>query len=228
MQKPMLILASNSPRRRQLLGLTGREFLVRPSDVDETPLPGETPDAYVLRLAEDKARATAEHAPAEAWVIASDTTVALEGRILGKPEDAAEARAMLTALRDRMHDVYTAVALFHPASGQMLSEVCHTGVHMRAYTDEEIEAYIATGDPMDKAGAYGIQHAGFSCVDALDGCYASVMGLPLCHLERLMRGVGLAAEVDVPEVCQRFLAYDCPVFSSILQDSASGREAFSS
>jgi MAF protein len=228
MQKPVLILASNSPRRRQLLALTGRDFLVRPSDVDETPLPGEPPERYTLRLAEDKARLAAGYVPAEAWIIASDTTVALDGRILGKPEDAAEARAMLTALRGREHDVYTAVALYQPASGRLLSEVCHTGVTMRAYTDAEMEAYIATGDPMDKAGAYGIQHAGFSCVAALDGCYASVMGFPLCHLERLMRRIGLGAEVDVPSACQRFLAYDCPVFHFILQDPASGGEASSS
>jgi septum formation protein len=219
-----LILASNSPRRRQLLALTGRRFLTRPASIDESPLPGEEPGAYVLRLALGKAvaAAAANPEPVQSWVLGSDTTVALDGLILGKPSGPAEAREMLALLRGRAHTVYTAVALRSPADGALHSELCATSVPMRAYTDDEISAYIASGDPLDKAGAYAIQHPEFHPVEQFAGCFASVMGLPLCHLERALRGLGDPSPADVAAACQAELNYVCPVFRAIQNGANAG------
>jgi septum formation protein len=217
-----LLLASNSPRRRQLLALSGRAFLTRPASIDETPLPGEDPGAYVLRLARGKAAAAAQQAPFAGWILGADTTVALEGRILGKPADAAEAREMLSLLRGREHTVFTAIALRHPADGSLHSQLCATSVPMRAYSQEELETYVASGDPLDKAGAYAIQHPGFHPVEQFSGCFASVMGLPLCHLERALRGLDDPSPADVPAACQAELAYPCPVYRAILDGADAG------
>jgi len=134
-----------------------------------------------------------------------------------------EATAMLTRLRGRTHQVYTGIALLRMSDGHLLTDLCVTDVPMRDYSDEEIRAYVATGDPLDKAGAYAIQHAGFSPVVmpsnghvGMDGCYASVMGLPLCHVTRLMRTMGVQPNADVPLNCQKLLEYECPVYTSIL------------
>jgi septum formation protein len=211
-----LVLASTSPRRRQLLALTGRTFSLQPASIDERPQPGEKPGDYVLRLAREKARA-AGNSNHGGLYLGSDTTVALGDEMMGKPADAAEAAAMLRKLRGLEHTVYTAVALFDPATQAEDSELCATSVPMRAYSDEEITAYVDSGDPLDKAGAYAIQHAGFHPVEALSGCYASVMGLPLCHLERLLRRMQSPSPRDVPAGCQAELAYDCPVWKTILR-----------
>lgn len=223
----MLILASNSPRRRQLLALGGWTFQVRPVEVDETPTPAEDPRLYVLRLAECKARAAAARAEADAIYqdaifqdaifVAADTTVADGNRILGKPRDAVEAGRMLRSLRGRTHQVYTALAVFRPPTGTLLTDWCLTEVPMRAYSDEEMQAYIASGDPLDKAGAYAIQHAGFRPVEKLTGCYANVMGLPLCHLTRTLAKLGLEPGVAIAQVCQAELAYPCPVYQQVLR-----------
>ena len=213
-----LILASNSPRRRQLLALAGWEFIVSVSDVDESQYENESPADYVLRLAETKARAV--KADANRLILAADTTVVDGSDILGKPGDGAEATAMLTRLRGRTHQVYTGVALLRTSDGLLLTDLCVTDVPMRSYSDAEIQAYVATGDPLDKAGAYGIQHSGFRPVASMDGCYASVMGLPLCHVTRLMRRMGVQPNADVPQNCQELLEYDCPVYNKYL-DSAS-------
>ena len=217
-----LILASNSPRRRQLLALGGWEFTVSAAPVDETPLPGEGAPDYVSRLAESKVRATAGFAPSSNLFLAADTTVVdnlspAGVQILGKPADEADARRMLRSLRGRVHLVYTALAIFRPADECLLSDLCCTQVPMRDYSDSEIEAYIATGDPLDKAGAYAIQHAGFHPVTNLQGCYANVMGLPLCHLSRLLRTLQLPPQTDLPQACQASLGYTCPVFADILR-----------
>lgn len=209
-----LILASNSPRRRQLLGLTDWDFVVSVADVDESQLENESPADYVLRLAEKKARAV--KANADQLVLASDTTV-VDGRdILGKPQDDTEATSMLTRLRGRTHQVYTGVALLRISDDSLLTDLCITDVPMRDYSDEEIRAYVATGDPLDKAGAYAIQHAEFRPVASMNGCYASVMGLPLCHVVRMMRTLGVQPDADVPLNCQKLLEYDCPVYESVL------------
>ena len=210
-----IVLASNSPRRKELIRLTGWSFRVVPADVDETPLPGEPADRYVLRLAESKARAVAQEATPGELVVAADTTVADEGEILGKPQDAAEARQMLASLRGRVHQVYTALAVLDPFAGKLVTELAATDVPMRTYTDEEIEAYIQTGDPFDKAGSYAIQHPDFQPVSSLTGCYANVVGLPLCHLARAMQRFGVTPARDLPAGCQSHLDYDCTVYTRV-------------
>ncbi len=222
MTLPDLLLASNSPRRRRLLNLTGWSFEVRAVEIDETPLTGELPAGYVLRLAEAKARAAAGLAPQGALVLAADTTVADGDVILGKPADPDEAAAMLRRLRGRTHRVFTALALFQPESGRLETDLCATSVPMRHYSDEEIARYVASGDPLDKAGAYAIQHAGFHPVDGLQGCYACVVGLPLCHLQRSLLKFGLGPRAGVPAACQRELGYACPVFEAVLRGEDAG------
>ena len=222
MTLPDLLLASNSPRRRQLLELTGWTFTVQPAEVDETPQPGELPGAYVTRLAADKARAAGSLISPGTLIIGADTTVADGTLILGKPVDAAEARDMLGRLRGRIHHVYTALAIYDVESGRLETDLCVTRVPMRDYSDLEIEEYVATGDPLDKAGAYAIQHPGFQPVVGLTGCYACVVGLPLCHLQRSMRKFGAAPIGDVPRACQTALSYACPVFTQILSGEEAG------
>ncbi len=209
-----LILASNSPRRRQLIALAGWDFIVSVSDVDESTRENESPMKYVLRLAETKARAVT--AQPDQVILAADTAVVDGPDILGKPKDDADARRMLTQLRGRTHQVYTGVALLRMSDGLLLKDIGVTDVPMRNYSDEEMRAYVATGDPLDKAGAYAIQHAQFSPVASMDGCYASVMGLPLCHVVRLMKKMGVEPDANVPDNCQSLLEYECPVFDSIL------------
>jgi septum formation protein len=212
----MIILASNSPRRKELLALFGLPYRSCPADIDESPLAGEAPRAYVLRLAESKARAVAAQVPIDSLVIAADTTVADGGDILGKPANEQEAVQILTRLHGHTHQVYTAVAILRTADHILLLDSCATDVPMRDYSPEEIAAYVATGDPLDKAGAYAIQHAGFHPVEHLEGCYANVVGLPLCHLTRLLRRLMVEPQADIPQACQTVMDYDCPVFREIL------------
>jgi MAF protein len=214
-----LILASHSPRRRLLLGLTGWDFEIAPADIDEDVLPGETPRAYVLRLAETKARAVGAQGDGDDLVIAADTTVVADDQILGKPEDEAEAEAMLRRLRGRRHQVYTGLAVYHPEADRLLTDLCETNVPMRAYSDAEMRAYVASGDPMDKAGAYAIQNDDFDPAPAIEGCFANVVGLPLCHLTRTFAKMGLSPEANVPASCQAALMYQCPVYEKILRNS---------
>jgi MAF protein len=136
--------------------------------------------------------------------------------ILGKPKDWKDAERMLKQLRGHTHQVFTGVALYRPRDKKLLTELCVTDVPMRDYSDGEIIAYIRTGDPMDKAGAYAIQHAEFHPVEAMRGCYASVMGLPLCHLTRALQKLGIPPKTDAPSACQTFLNYPCPLASEIL------------
>jgi len=211
------ILASNSPRRKDLFSLFGWPFEVIPADIDEAQLPGEPPRDYVERLARCKADIVASQH--EGLVIAADTIVVDQDQLLGKPGDEEEARAMLQQLRSRSHQVYTGIAFIQTSTGQTYDDVCRTDVPMRDYTDQEISDYIATKDPMDKAGAYAIQHAGFHPVEELSECYASVMGLPLCHLVVGLRKFDLEIPKDIPGRCQEKLNYACPVFEKILARS---------
>ena len=181
-----LLLLSASPRRRELLASAGIPFEVRPVDVDETPEPAERPEALAERLARAKAAASPDPS---AWGIAADTVVAQDGAILGKPQDPTEAVAMLRRLRGRWHYVYTGVAVRRP-SGAILSAVDCTRVLMRDYHDDEIAAYVASGDPFDKAGAYAIQHTGFRPVAQIEGRYDTVVGLPMELVEWLLRAAG--------------------------------------
>jgi septum formation protein len=217
-----LILASNSPRRRELLALAGLPFTTQPADVDESRLPGEPAADYVRRLAQCKARAAAQLAPADAWVLAADTTVALEDDLLGKPAGAAEARRILERLRGRTHSVLTALALVRAPEGAISTELCVSPVRMRAYSDAEIETYIASGDPFDKAGGYAIQNRAFHPVANFSGCAASVMGLPLCHLARMLARRGITPPVDIPTACQTHLDYACPIYATVLRGEDAG------
>jgi septum formation protein len=218
---PVLVLASNSPRRRELLALTGWTFEVRPAEVDERPRPGEPPADYVLRLAEGKARAVASglsKSGPDRLILAADTIVTLDGQLLGKPASPAEAAGMLRQLRGRSHQVCSGLALLRFSDGMLRTDFCVTDVPMRTYTDREIETYVASGDPLDKAGAYAIQHAGFHPVENFSGCFASVMGLPLCHLQRSL--LRFALQTDLPARCQAHLEYACPVSAAILGGQA--------
>ncbi len=216
-EMPLLLLASSSPRRRELLALGGWAFSVEATNIDESVLAGEAPAAYVRRLAEEKARAAISRAQPEQIIIGADTSVVIDGEILGKPADAQEARGMLRRLRGRTHQVYTGIAVLRTEDWNLLTAVCVTDVPMRTYSDEELEAYILSGDPLDKAGAYGIQNPDFQPVASMQGCYASVMGLPLCHLTVLLRQINITAYADLPRNCQLTLQYECPVFGSILR-----------
>lgn len=183
-----VVLASASPRRRELLNLIGIPHDVRPANVDETMRPREAPRRHAERLAREKASAIAVRDP-DLITIGADTVVVINRKVLGKPADAADAARMLGMLSGREHTVITAVAV---ARGKKLrsaiEEVC---VKFRPLRDDEIEAYIATGEPMDKAGAYGIQGFGATIVEGIEGDYFSVMGLPLVRLVGLMRDVGV-------------------------------------
>ncbi len=183
MPQPIILLASASPRRRELMRLLNVPYEVLSTDIDETPRPGETIAAMVERLSHAKATA-ARAAQPEALVIACDTSVELDGVIYGKPRDAAEARTMLRALRGRDHLVCGGTTLSYGSDVQTI--VVRTRVWMRDYADAEIEAYIATGDPLDKAAAYAVQHPTFHPVARVEGCFANVMGLALCHLYRAL------------------------------------------
>lgn len=182
-----LVLASGSPRRRQILESLGLAFDVRPPDVDETLGPGEEATAAVRRLAEEKAAAV-DAAPDE-LVLAADTIVVLDGELLGKPADPREAAAMLARLAGRSHLVITGIAL--RTAAPVLSDAARTRVTFRALERREIEAYVATGEPLDKAGAYGIQGFGSALVERIDGDFYNVMGLPVPALLDLLRRAGL-------------------------------------
>ena len=184
-----LILASGSPRRRQLLEQIGLTFVVRSSDVDESVSPGLTPALVVESLSARKGEAVAAEAAPGDLVLSADTVVALDGAILGKPRDRAEAEAMLTALSGRTHQVYTGVTLLQ--DGRRLTGHEVTAVTFRPLSPEEIAAYVSTGEPMDKAGAYGIQGLGALLVERLEGDYFNVMGLPLCRLGEMLAQFGV-------------------------------------
>lgn len=216
------MLASNSARRRQLLALGDWIYTVIVADVDESQKPGESPKDYVLRLAGEKALAAAAQAQPENIIIGADTAVIDGQQILGKPKDQEDAERMLKQLRGRTHQVYTGVAIHRVRDGKMLTELCVTDVPMRAYSDDEITAYVRSGDPLDKAGAYAIQHAQFQPVESMQGCYASVMGLPMCHVVRSLRKFDISPHADVPMACQSFLKYECPVSRAILRGEAVG------
>jgi septum formation protein len=186
MAQPVILLASASPRRSELLRQVGIAHEVRPVEVDETPRPGEAPSAYVLRLAEAKAEALWQRLGAHERrpVLAADTTVALEGDIFGKPGDSAEARAMLGRLSGRTHEVHTAVALRH--AGGAAARVSSSTVSLRALTPDEIDGYWNTGEPADKAGGYAVQGRAAVFIRHIAGSYSGIMGLPLYETWELL------------------------------------------
>jgi septum formation protein len=183
-----LILASASPRRRELLQQLGVRFEVIPADVDESVNAGEAPDAYVVRLARAKALAVWRAQGGRLPVLGSDTAVVLDGRILGKPADAAEAAAMLGMLAGRTHEVYSAVALAHGA-GRVDDRLNLSRVTFAELEPRWIEAYCATGDSLDKAGAYGVQGKAGERIVRIEGSFYGVMGLPLYETSRLLEAL---------------------------------------
>ncbi|MDQ6612236.1 MAG: Maf family protein [Gemmatimonadota bacterium] len=186
---PRVVLASQSPRRRELLALIGVKHTVQPADIDESVHGSEQPAAHAERLARSKAQVIASR-DAQALVIGSDTIVVIDDLILGKPVDEADAGRMLRVLSGRTHEVVTAVAVAF--GGQMVSGVEHVAVTFRTLSDDDIRDYIKTGEPMDKAGSYGIQGFGATIVNRIDGDFFAVMGLPLGRLIRLCEGLGLS------------------------------------
>jgi septum formation protein len=181
-----LILASASPRRAELLASAGFEFTVEVADVDESERPGESPEAYVLRVARDKARTVASRRSETGEVVlAADTTVVAGGEILAKPVDQADAVRMLTLLSGVVHDVFTGVVTI--ADRVETEEVVRTRVYLRLLTPEEISWYVATGEPMGKAGAYGIQGRAARFIDWIDGSWSNVVGLPVATVDRMLK-----------------------------------------
>lgn len=216
MKKQVIALASRSPRRRELLSIAGFMFNTISIDVDETPLPNESVTEYTLRVSAAKARAAVPLVRGDALILAADTTV-YDGKIIGKPDTAADAEKMLKNLRERTHQVYTAISVLDPKNDRLEQEIAETDVPMRDYSDEEIGAYIQSGDPLDKAGAYGIQNALFHPAETRTGCYANVIGLPLCHLLKILRRMDQTVEQDIPYLCQNAHDYQCGVFTAILR-----------
>jgi septum formation protein len=209
-----IILASTSPRRRELVTLFGAAFRFIAADIDESPDPNEAPEELVRRLSRAKAEIGASNTQRpEAIVIGADTIVWLDRTIIGKPKEAEDAVRMLNLLRARPHVVYSGITV--QQGTRALTQVATTTVWMRDYSDAEIAAYVATGDPLDKAAAYAIQHNHFRPVAQIDGCHANVMGLPLCHLYRALTAFGVVlAEPD--RACQVHLGIVCPVARDIL------------
>lgn len=185
-----LILASSSPRRQELLTQIGVPFSVQVPAIDETPLAGEAPPAYVQRMAEEKARAVLAQQAGDVCVLAADTSVIVDGLILGKPADAAEAKAMLLRLSGREHQVLSAIAVADQS--RLNSQVVSCKVAFRTLTDAEIDAYWLTGEPRDKAGSYAIQGLGAVFVQAIHGSYSAVVGLPLAETAALLGEFAIA------------------------------------
>jgi MAF protein len=211
-----LILASGSPRRQELIQLLGLPWQVMVADVDESSVYDPDPAVNVVKTARIKAEAVSSLAPPDAVIVAADTIVVLNNEILEKPTGEVDAWRMLTQLRGCTHQVFTGLTLINKGSGQILTDVAQMDVPMREYSDEEIAAYIATGDPLDKAGAYAIQHSGFQPVTNFSGCFAGVVGLPLCHLVRTLRKICVPVNTDIVVACMDHHNYNCPVFESIL------------
>ncbi len=191
-----------------MLSWLGLPFRAVATEIDESPLPGETPAAMVLRLAQAKARAVTPTRPDE-WILAADTTVELDNVALGKPIAPKEAFTMLLQLRNRDHNVHTAIALRDPQTARETLQLTTTRVWMRHYTEAEINAYIASGDPLDKAGSYAIQSTQFHPVARLEGCYSNVVGLPLCTLITLLQNWGYSPQVNLAALCRDHFGQDC-------------------
>ncbi len=184
------ILASSSPRRRELLTSIGLEFDVRPSNVPEVHQEGEEPEEYVARLSRDKAHALASQNPND-WVIAADTTVYLEEQLLEKPIDTADAERMLATIAGRTHIVYTGVTLENVSRDWRETRVAESEVRMLPLSSEDIAWYVKTGEPLDKAGAYAVQGIGAMFIESIHGSYTNVVGLPLATLFQMLRKAGL-------------------------------------
>ncbi len=216
-----LILASQSPRRQELLRLCGFPFDTMVADVDENSVSDPDPAQDCIQTARLKGHAILKQVNTtrvkQAIIVAADTAVAIDGQLLGKPKDSANAAQMLTALRGRTHDVHTGVMIIDVASGQETAGSHTAVVKMRDYSEQDMLAYIASGDPMDKAGAYAIQHPGFRPVEGLTGCYLGVMGLSICHLLQLLQRMGLPFQTEIKALQAAHQGYICPLYDNIAQ-----------
>jgi len=214
------ILASKSPRRKDLLRNLIDPFIVVNSDVDEREIPGEKPDEFVMRLAKEKAleggAGVSTYSLDNSFVLGADTIVVDGTEILGKPLDPLDAARILDQLRGKTHQVLSGITLYNLSAGEIQTQLVCTEVEMREYTDDEIQDYIASGDPLDKAGAYGIQNRDFNPAPNLCGCFANVMGLPLCHLAVLMTDMGIDTDHRVADRCQNSIDYQCPIYADVL------------
>jgi septum formation protein len=184
--------------------------------INESPLQGENPQEHVLRVAEEKARSATRELEGNWIVISADTVVVDKGLILGKPMDAEDAARMLEQLGGGVHSVDTGLIIYNLKDRSFNRVLCESQVRMRAFTAEEVLDYVRSGDPLDKAGAYAIQNRDFNPVQDFTGCMANVMGLPLCHLVRELRPLGIPLNLDLTGLCREKLAYDCPVSDQIL------------
>jgi septum formation protein len=215
-----VILASKSPRRQELLRYLIDQFLVVISDVDELILPGEQPSDFVLRLAQEKARRAGEklgrNSDLDLIVIGADTIVVDGQEMLGKPKDEADAWRILKQLRNKKHQVLSGIVIYNPQKGHIAERLVKTEVGMRDYSDQDIQDYINSGDPFDKAGAYAIQNRSFDPVPDMSDCFANVMGLPLCDLYVLLKTEGLKVNHSVAVTCQESIQYICPVYKKRL------------
>lgn len=187
---PLIVLASASPRRSELLELAGVAFRVAPADIPEEPLPGEEAVEHALRLAEEKADTAAEREPSGRFFIGADTIVVLNGRIMGKPVDEADAVQMLSDLSGQTHEVVTAYAVLDKQSGVSIKRAVRTQVLFKPLSQQEISEYVKTGCPMDKAGAYAIQGGAAHFVREIHGSYTNVVGLPTCELVETLHQLG--------------------------------------
>ena len=203
-----LILASGSPRRRELLGHLGLPFQVAVSDIAEDLAPDLSPEAQAIALAAQKARVVASGIET-GIVLGADTIVELDGKLLGKPEDDAHAVAMLRLLSGRDHSVVTGIAVVNAATGSLRSSAVSSVVRFRSLSSDEIAAYVATGEPRDKAGAYGIQGLGADLVRGLEGCFTNVIGLPLCATASLLSEAGVVISATWPG-CRLPTGEHCP------------------
>ncbi len=217
-----LVLASRSPRRRKLIQLLGYPVHAAAADVDEASIDVADPVLNVMQTAQLKAVATAARRfnlsdEGRSIIVAADTCVAVDGRMLGKPENKPEADRMLRSLRGRTHQVHTGLVLVDTSNGQEISAVHTAIVSMRNYGDDEIDAYIMTGDPMDKAGAYAIQHPYFRPVAHMTGCYTGVMGLSLCHLIQTLKLLNVPVIADMTAIRDSHGPYPCPLYRDLVK-----------
>lgn len=212
-----LILASASPRRQALIHLLGYPVEVRVADVDELSVTDPDPARNVVETARLKAETVAATVTDAGVIIAADTEVVLDGQILGKPVDADDATRMLRRLRGRTHQVHTGIVVCRRPDGRTATALSTTDVMMRDYSDAEIAAYVASGDPLDKAGAYAIQSASFRPVALLSGCYTGVVGFSLCRLSQALQAVGVPVSLPVAD----HQAEQCPTCLAIRQEFSS-------
>lgn len=205
-----------------MLGWVMPQYTAQPANLDEEMRADETPAEYVQRLALSKAQAVHFATWGQSGVLGADTIVLLDGEVLGKPKTRSEVLKMLSALRGREHQVLTAIAWLPAGGDEAFTDLCVSHVPMRDYTRQEMLDYIHTGDPYDKAGGYAIQNEPFHPVENFSGCFASVMGLPLCHLKRTLARAGVILEVNLPKICQNHLNYTCFISERVLRGELAG------